>query len=133
MKFPIVNINVNRLRDEFIQAFGPPTTWRFRVENDEIEIIFDNETSANLDQAITIINAHDFVAAQTSDAATAVRAERDRRIDAIMWRYERLGRQFRLNLPMTDDMATLDAYVQALADLPAQPGFPNSINWPVEP
>ena len=62
-----------------------------------------------------------------------IRADRDRRIEAVMWRYERIGRHYRLGLPMLDDMATLDAYVQALADVPEQPGFPHDVSWPVEP
>lgn len=71
--------------------------------------------------------------AMLSEAGTAVRVERDRRIQAVMWRYERLGRHFRLGLPMLDDMATLDAYVQALADIPDQQGFPHDVTWPTEP
>lgn len=59
--------------------------------------------------------------------------ERNRRIAAIQWRYERQAREVRLGLTPTDDIAALDTYVQALADVPAQPGFPSTIEWPVAP
>lgn len=32
-----------------------------------------------------------------------------------------------------ESIAELDAYLQALADVPQQSGFPDSINWPTKP
>lgn len=60
------------------------------------------------------------------DAPTA-RAERDRRMDAT------IGvtlKAFRTGQPIPADWA---AYMQALADVPQQPGFPESITWPPPP
>lgn len=68
-----------------------------------------------------------------AEQAASARAERDARISAISWRYERHARELRLGLSSTDDLAALDAYVQALVDVPKQPGFPSEINWPVQP
>lgn len=61
------------------------------------------------------------------------RAERDRRMADIEWRYERLARESRLGLNQSDDIVVLDAYMQALADVPSQRGFPASIIWPAVP
>jgi hypothetical protein len=65
--------------------------------------------------------------------ASEARATRDALIDAVAWRYERHTRELRLILVPTDDIAALDAYVQALADVPLQAGFPSAIDWPVAP
>lgn len=65
------------------------------------------------------------------ELATAIRADRDARIDAVAWRYERNAREVRLGIKPTDDIAALDKYVQALADVTAQKGFPDKIKWPV--
>lgn len=68
-------------------------------------------------------------------AALAVRrrVERDARIEAERWRFERQASEVRLGLTPTDDIAALDAYVQALRDVPQQPGFPATVNWPEWP
>lgn len=60
-----------------------------------------------------------------------VRAERDRLIGEVQWRYERHAREVRLGLEPSDDIKALDAYVQALADVPKQKGFPGKVKWPV--
>ena len=62
--------------------------------------------------------------------AAKVRAERDARINTVTWRYERQARETRLGIPLTDDIAELDAYIQALADVPEQEGFPSQVVWP---
>ncbi len=73
------------------------------------------------------------------ELARAVRAERDRRIAAIVWRVERHQREVRMGLAPTEDISILDAYIQALCDMPEQPGFswtgPDDPNcpWPEEP
>lgn len=72
--------------------------------------------------------------AKTPDAlATDARAERDRRMGAFQWRYERLARETRLGLSPSDDLASLDNYMQALANVSDQPGFPSDVTWPEEP
>ena len=65
-----------------------------------------------------------------------VRAERDRRIDAIRWRIERYHTQAAAGLETTDtaeQYKEILLYVQALRDVPAQSGFPDAIEWPEEP
>jgi hypothetical protein len=56
-------------------------------------------------------------------AATAARSERDAKLAATDW----MGLS---DVTMSDDWKT---YRQALRDVPAQSGFPNSITWPTEP
>lgn len=66
--------------------------------------------------------------------AAEIRAERDRRIDAMRWRIERFQTQLAADLPTTDTAEQYQAlliYVQALRDIPEQAGFPNIIEWPV--
>lgn len=70
------------------------------------------------------------------EKAADVRAERDRRIDAIRWRIERYQTQAAAGLETTDTAEQYKAillYVQALRDVPAQAGFPDAIEWPEEP
>lgn len=65
-----------------------------------------------------------------------VRAERDRRIDAIRWRIERYQTQEAAGLETTDTAENYKAillYVQSLRDVPEQAGFPEAIEWPEEP
>lgn len=66
--------------------------------------------------------------------AAEVRAERDRRIDAVRWRIERYQTQTAAGIPPTDTAEQYQAilmYIQALRDLPGQDGFPDNIVWPV--
>tara|TARA_R100000773_G_scaffold11221_1_gene10377 strand:+ start:5552 stop:5821 length:270 start_codon:yes stop_codon:yes gene_type:complete len=58
----------------------------------------------------------------TIDAGKA-RQERDSKLRATDWRAGS-------DLTMSDEWK---AYRQALRDIPAQAGFPNSITWPTEP
>ena len=65
-----------------------------------------------------------------------VRAERDRRIDAVRWRIERYQTQEAAGIETTDTVEQYKAillYVQALRDVPEQAGFPDAIEWPEEP
>lgn len=70
------------------------------------------------------------------EKAADVRAERDRRIDAIRWRIERYQTQEAAGLETTDTAENYKAillYVQSLRDVPEQAGFPEAIEWPEEP
>lgn len=58
-----------------------------------------------------------------------VKADRDRRIVDVQWRYERYAELDRLGEPQVDSLAALDAYVQALKDVTNQPD-PYNIIWP---
>jgi len=55
--------------------------------------------------------------------AEDVRRERDAKLSATDWRASS-------DLTLSTEWAT---YRQALRDVPAQSGFPNSITWPTEP
>lgn len=59
--------------------------------------------------------------------ARDVRAERNRRADAYNGV---VARAYRLGEPIPAAVAT---YLQALADVPQQPGFPSTVTWPEEP
>tara|TARA_Y100001954_G_scaffold237898_1_gene303244 strand:- start:52475 stop:52903 length:429 start_codon:yes stop_codon:yes gene_type:complete len=70
------------------------------------------------------------------------RAERDARIQAVAWRFERhtselllIENGVRTESPTDDDptMLALHVYVQELRDVPEQAGFPEAVTWPVYP
>ena len=58
-----------------------------------------------------------------AQAAAIVRIQRDDKLKDTDWRAGS-------DLTLSDEWAT---YRQALRDIPAQAGFPNSITWPTEP
>lgn len=58
-----------------------------------------------------------------NQAATNVRSERDQKLKDTDW----MGLS---DVTMSTEWAT---YRQALRDVPAQSGFPNSVTWPTEP
>ena len=60
-----------------------------------------------------------------------VRNERDRLIDREDWRYTRYNSEVRQGLTPSDDIVALDAYIQALRDIPEQVGFPWDVEWPI--
>lgn len=62
-----------------------------------------------------------------------VRAERSRRMAAFQWRLERHAREVRLGVAPTDDIAALDGYMQALADITTAFQTPADVVWPSEP
>ena len=61
-----------------------------------------------------------------------VRARRADLMDQFEWRIQRYHRQVRLGQTPTDNIAVLDAYMQALADITTQPD-PFQITWPQVP
>lgn len=78
-----------------------------------------------------------FVLATSDEAkeqtAAEVRAERDRRIDAVRWRIERYQTQEAAGIETTETAEQYQAllmYIQALRDVPEQAGFPDTIEWP---
>lgn len=81
--------------------------------------------------ATGVIVKHPLPLPTEAELTASARAKRDELIDAVSWRYERHARELRLGLPPTDDLTALDIYVQALADVTEQAGFPSIINWPV--
>lgn len=59
-----------------------------------------------------------------------IRGERDNRMSSFEWRYTRYDRQVRLGETPVDDIALMDTYMQALADITIQTD-PFNIIWPV--
>lgn len=70
--------------------------------------------------------------AETSLKAFQVRNERNQRIAHAQSRIDKLLRRVRMGMP-ADALPEWDDYVQALADVPEQPGFPFEIEWPTAP
>ena len=66
----------------------------------------------------------DAIAAMDANQATAVRADRDRRLAETDWTQV-------ADAPV--DQAAWATYRQALRDVPAQAGFPWDITWPTKP
>lgn len=69
----------------------------------------------------------------TDKLSDYIRKERDKRMDSFAWRIERNTREVSLGLTPTDDITILHQYMQELADVPEQPGFPDTVEWPIEP
>lgn len=65
----------------------------------------------------------------------AARQQRDALLNKAEARISRYDNQVRFGITPTDTPETiqkLGIYMQALRDVPEQPGFPRDINWPVE-
>lgn len=69
----------------------------------------------------------------TEQLADKVREERDAKIEAVRWRIERAKDEAELGAPLTEPLEPLLQHVQLLRDVPQQAGFPESVEWPVEP
>lgn len=69
----------------------------------------------------------------TEQTAAQVRAERDAKIEDVRWRIERHKDELELGNEPLDTLEPLLRYVQALRDVPQQAGFPEIVEWPVEP
>lgn len=65
--------------------------------------------------------------------AEQVRAERDAKIESVRWRIERAKDEAELGVPLTEPLEPLLQHVQLLRDVPLQAGFPENVEWPVEP
>jgi len=62
-----------------------------------------------------------------------VRDNRDVKIKEIEWRVMRNLSQTRQGLDATDNIADLDAYIQALRDITTTTSDPTSVSWPSIP
>ncbi|EGJ51823.1 tail fiber assembly protein [Desulfocurvibacter africanus] len=81
-------------------------------------------------------------APSSEQLAASIRAERDRRLAAVVWLRDRHRDELELGLATTLDIVRYSAlmtYIQALRDLPEQAGFPwtgpedAACPWPGEP
>ena len=68
-----------------------------------------------------------YTATKDAEAATAARAERDKLIASCDWM---AIKAFEAGSAVSAEWAT---YRQALRDVTAQEGFPNSVTWPTQP
>ena len=69
----------------------------------------------------------------TEQLADTARSERDRLIESVRWRIERHSDELALGSEPTEPLEPLLQYVQALRGVPQQVGFPEYIEWPVNP
>jgi len=86
------------------------------INGEMVQFSADEETARDAEEQAWADEANDRAAAE-------VREERDALLAACDW-------MANSDVTMSDAWRT---YRAALRDVPAQSGFPNSINWPVEP
>jgi len=82
------------------------------------------------EEGVTVTKAEQeqaYTARKNEEAATAVRAERDKLIASCDWM---AIKAFEGGTTVSAEWAT---YRQALRDVSAQAGFPNDITWPTQP
>ena len=82
------------------------------------------------DEGVTVTKAEQeqaYTARKNEEAATAVRSERDKLLASCDWM---AVRAFEAGSAVSTEWAT---YRQALRDVTAQAGFPNTITWPTQP
>lgn len=108
------------------ETFNIPGYYRVTSTSDPYE-----DDDGNWKISVVTKEMHDDVSNILEGISAQKRKERDKLIEKQMWRYERHAREVRLGLTPTDDIAALDTYIQALADVPTQEGFPWEITWPV--
>lgn len=61
-----------------------------------------------------------------------IRQQRDTLIQSVEWRVRRHQDEMTLGLEPTEDIIPILEYIQALREVPQQPGFPDDILWPQE-
>jgi hypothetical protein len=77
-----------------------------------------------------MVTAEQKEAERLENLALSVRLERDNKMkDVVNW-YQRYEREERQGLAHVLTLEQIDNYATALADLPQQPGFPQSVIWP---
>jgi len=86
------------------------------IDGQTVQFTADEETARDAEEQA-------WADAADTRIAVAVREERDDKLAETDW-------MANSDVTMSDDWTT---YRQALRDVPAQAGFPNSITWPTEP
>ena len=86
------------------------------INGQSVQFSVDEEAARDAEEATWAAGANDRQAAE-------VRRDRDAKLAATDW-------MANSDVTMSDDWAT---YRQALRDVPAQAGFPNTITWPTKP
>lgn len=92
---------------------GPVFTDRAATENQPVKTAAEQEAA--------------YMAAKDAEQAKSVRTQRDAKLAESDWR---VTKALESNLPQDFEWA---AYRQALRDITSQPGFPWTIDWPVNP
>jgi hypothetical protein len=100
--------------NNWVQAYVERDMFADYVDEDGVTV-----TKASQEEAYT--------ARKNAEAATAIRAERDKLIDSCDWM---AIKAFEGGTTVSAEWAT---YRQALRDVSAQEGFPNDITWPEKP
>jgi hypothetical protein len=65
--------------------------------------------------------------------ASSCRSFRNTLIESAQKRVDRYKRQLAMGIPTVDNLSALYEYMQILADVPQQEGFPINIVWPEVP
>lgn len=113
------------------QTLGNPT---YHFENDivyerptviDLPVIIPVEAPVISEEQLEMIRQYE-ISTKWSD----VRTNRDRLMAEFEWRYTRYNRQIRMNIQPTDNIAILDTYMQALADI-TNTEDPFAIQWPI--
>ena len=124
-------------------AFYDDVLWSAPLPDDVVEVAAE-ERAALLYAASqgTIIQAGpdgtpvavDAPAPPTESLAALARRRRDIEVAALRWMVERHRDEIEMGRPTTlsaDRYVALLDHLQTLRDVPAQAGFPNTIDWPV--
>ena len=98
---------------DVVAAYAPLAVW----EAEEVAFA-DVEVGASGEVDLSVV-------APVADLAAQVRAERDLRLMQTDWIYLP-------DVTPPQDIAAWEAYRQALRDVPAQPGFPFTLTWPLQ-
>jgi hypothetical protein len=99
---------------EIVAAYAPLAVWEVaEAPFAEVEV----GASGEMDLSVT---------APVADLAAQLRAERDLRLMQTDWIYLP-------DVTPPEDVASWEAYRQALRDVPQQVGFPGEVRWPVRP
>ena len=93
------------------------------VNNNWVQKWVERDMFADTEEATKAEQETAYQAELDTNAAEAVRADRDERLAKTDWRASS-------DLTLSSEWTT---YRQALRDVPAQSGFPHDISWPTEP
>lgn len=100
------------------------------------DTVYEEDLVVNVEQVFashaSFLTEEELEQQRLADLATRwaeVRIERDKKMQEFEWRYTRYDRQIRLNITTTDNINSLDAYMQDLADI-TQQSDPYNIVWP---
>lgn len=133
---------------ELMQENLIPIPQGYKIENDNlIEMTYDDKVIAGLeelprfmkivgDEVVPMTEEEKLNSMTEEEKTTYHRQERDRLLNAELWKLQRHEQEKALSLPTTlTDEQYLDLlkYIQLLRDLPQQDNFPNTVMYPERP